>query len=180
MRSIRSLALLALLGSALSIGALAQIKSFTLSEIVQTADQAVHGQIIASNVVRVDSPDDGEHYFTRLTILGRRLYDGQTTTVEVAFRGGFVSPTEGVFNSEAPAADDVQVGRRVVAFYRWADDMGGGFAANALVAAHGGIYRTVDGPLGAAVLGRGEGYAISANRRVTDLESAVRVFAANK
>jgi len=74
----------------------------------------------------------------------------------------------------------VQVGRRVVAFYRWADDMGGGFAANALVAAHGGIYRTVDGPLGAAVLGRGEGYAISANRRVADLESAVRVHAANK
>ena len=123
---------------------------------------------------------DGPHFFTKLTIAGRRLYDGQPTTVEVAFRGGFVSPTEGVFNSEAPAADDVAVGKRVVAFYRWADDMGGGFADNALVAAHGGLYRTVEGPLGAAVLGRGEGYAIAANRRVADLETAVRTLASAK
>jgi hypothetical protein len=83
-----------------------------------------------------------------------------------------------VFNSEAPAADDVKVGKRVVAFYRWADDIGGGVSANALMAAHGGLYRTVDGPHGPAVLGRGEGYAITSNRFVAQLESAVRLLSA--
>ena len=85
-----------------------------------------------------------------------------------------------MFNSEAPAADDVKLGKRVVAFYRWADDIGGGVPANALVAAHGGLYRTVEGPRGPAVLGRGEGYAISSNRYVSQLESAVRLLAAAK
>jgi len=179
MRKMHALWCSAVLATLAGGTALAQIKSFTLGEMVQTADQAVHGQILASSVVRVDAAD-GPHYFTKLVIAGRRLYDGQTTTVEVAFRGGFVAPTDGVFNSEAPAADDVQVGKRVVAFYRWADDMGGGFAGNALVAAHGGLYRTVEGPLGAAVLGRGEGYAVGANRRVADLETAVRTLAAQK
>jgi hypothetical protein len=68
----------------------------------------------------------------------------------------------------------------VVAFYRWTDDMGGGVPANALVAAHGGLYRTVEGPRGAAVLGRGEGYAVRSNRYLTDLESTVRRLAAAK
>jgi hypothetical protein len=53
-------------------------------------------------------------------------------------------------------------------------------AANALVAAHGGLYRTVDGPQGPAVLGRGEGYAIAPTVRVEQLESAVRLLAATK
>ena len=159
----------------------AQVKSFTLDEMVRTADQGVDGQIVASKVFRVDAPDAGpELYYTRVTIQGRKLGDGQPITVDVTFRGGFVSETEGVFNSEAPAADDVKLGRRVVAFYRWADDMGGGVSANALVAAHGGLYRVVEGPRGAAVLGRGEGYAIATNRRIEHLETAVRTIAATK
>src|SRR5262249_39431009 len=101
----------------------AQIKSFTLEEMVRTADQAVDGQIIASRVFRVDSPQVGpDLYYTRITIQGRTLADGRPTTVDVTFRGGFINETEGVFNSEAPAADDVKLGRRVVAFYRWTDD----------------------------------------------------------
>ena len=166
----------ALLLAALSLGARAQIKSFTLEEMVQLADQSVHGQILASRVFRADSPRDGEGlYFTTLTIQGRALASGQPITVDVTFRGGFLSETEGVFNSEAPAADEVKVGRRVIVFYRWSDDMGGGVAANALVAAHGGLYRVVEGARGAAVLGRGEGYAIRANQRLEQLESAVRL-----
>jgi hypothetical protein len=179
MRSIRRIALLALLGGALGIGARAQIKSFTLTEMVQAADQAVDGHIVASRVVRVLDPESGsDSYYTTLTLVGRRLYDGQPTTVDVSFSGGFLSPTEGVFNSEAPVADDVQVGKRVIAFYSWSE--GGGFAGNTLMAAHGGLYRTVEGTLGAAVLGRGAGYAISANRRLADLESAVRLLASAK
>jgi hypothetical protein len=160
---------------------LAQIKSMTLEEMVQVADQGIYGQIIASRVERIDSPVDGpELYFTTLTIQGRALSDGQATTVDVAFHGGFLNATEGVFNSEAPAADDVQVGKRVVAFYRWANDMGGGKAANSLVAAHGGLYRTVETARGPAVLGRGTGYAVTSNRYVEQLATSVRTLAAAK
>jgi hypothetical protein len=158
----------------LAAAAPAQIKSFTLEEMVATADGAVHGQIVASRVFRVDHPVDGDQlYFTELTIQGRALADGTQITVNVTYNGGFLSETEGVFNSEAPAKDDVKVGNRVVAFYKWVDNMGGDVGANALVAAHGGLYRTVDGPRGTAVLGRGEGYAVRANVRISELESSV-------
>ena len=171
----------ALLLGALGTVSLAQIKSFTLPEMVQTADAAVYGQITHASVMRVDSPIDGpELYYTTITIQGRTLADNQAITVDVRFRGGFTSPTEGVFNSEAPAADDVQLGKKVVAFYHWTNDMGGGVGGNQLVAAHGGLYRTVDGPQGPAVLGRGEGYAIGANMRLESLASAVHVLAATK
>jgi hypothetical protein len=125
-------------------------------------------------VFSVDHPVDGTGlYFTVLTIEGRAMSDGRPLTIDVTTPGGFIDATRGVFNSEAPAADDIKVGKRVVAFYRWTDNMGGSVAGNALVAAHGGLYRTVEGPRGAAVLGRGEGYAVSANRRLSHLETAV-------
>jgi hypothetical protein len=165
----------ALLLGALAAAAFAQIKSFTLDEMVKTADQAIQGEIIASRSFRVEGAKEGhEFYYTTLTIAGRTLKDAKPTTVDVTFRGGFISDTEGVYDSEAPSANDVKVGKRVVAFYRWVDDLGGGVAANALVASHGGLYRVVDGVRGSAVLGRGPGYAIKNNVRVDQLESAVR------
>ena len=181
MRTILRALCSALVLGASSAVATAQIKSFSLEEMVQAADQAIYGQIIGSHAWRVDSPVDGEGlYFTTITIQGRTLADGHAITVDVTFRGGFLSPTDGVFNSEAPAADDVKIGRKVVAFYRWSDDIGGGVGANMLMAAHGGLYRTVEGPRGPAVLGRGEGYAITTNRRVSQLESAVKLLVATK
>ncbi len=177
MRTIPRLWCPALLLGALAAVVPAQIKSFTLAEMVATADHAVHGQIIASRVTRVDSPRDGEGlYYTTLTLQGRTLADARPITVDVTFRGGFLSETEGVFNSEAPSADDTKVGKTVVAFYRWSDDLGGGVAANQLVAAHGGLYRVVEGARGAAVLGRGEGYAIRNNVRLAELGSAVQLM----
>jgi hypothetical protein len=170
----------ALLLGALGAASSAQIRRLTLTEMVQAADQAIYGEIIASRAWRVDCPIDGDLYFTTITIQGRTLADGKATTVDVAFRGGFVNATDGVFNSEAPVQDDVKVGRRVVAFYRWTDDLGGGVPGNGLVAAHGGVYRTVDGPRGPAVLGKGEGYAITTNRFVAELEAAVRLLSASK
>jgi hypothetical protein len=175
------LGLSTLLLAALAAGTHAQVRSFTLEEMVSAADQSIYGQIIGSRAWRVDSPVDGEGlYFTTITIQGRTLADGRAITVDVTFRGGFLSPTDGVFNSEAPAADDVKLGRKVVAFYRWSDDIGGGVGGNMLMAAHGGLYRTVEGPRGPAVLGRGEGYAITTNRRVSQLESAVKLLTATK
>ena len=170
-------ALLGALGGAVS----AQIKRFTLEEMVTAADGAVYGTLVKSRVARVDDLLDGpELYFTTLTIEGRSLADGRPITVDVTFHGGFTSDTEGVFNSEAPSADDVKLGNRVVAFYHWRDNIGGGVPANLLVAAHGGLYRTVDGPRGAAVLGRGESYAVAANVRLAALETALARLYAQK
>ncbi|MEQ1893448.1 MAG: hypothetical protein ABL998_12950 [Planctomycetota bacterium] len=175
------LGLLALCLAALTASAPAQIRRLSLEEMVASADEAVHGTILASRTFRLDDPDDGpELFYTTLTIAGRTLARGTPITVDVTFRGGFVSPTEGVYNSEAPAADDVRVGREVVAFYAWTDDFGAGLATNALVAAHGGLFRTATGPRGTAVLGRGDGYAVRANLRIDELEGALRRLYAAK
>ncbi|MEW6072933.1 MAG: hypothetical protein AB1726_10140 [Planctomycetota bacterium] len=170
-RFLGAAAALTLLGA---IG-VSQIKSMTLAEMVTEADNAVYGEITSQHVFVVDHPVDGpELYFTTLSIDGRLVGAGTPVSVEVTFRGGFLDDEHGVFNSEAPAADDVKVGNRVVVFYKWLDDMGGGVAANALMCAHGGLYRTMDGPKGTVVLGRGKGYAISSNTKVEKLDEQVR------
>ena len=51
--------------------------------------------------------------------------------------------------------------------------MGGDLAANALYAGHGGVYRTVKGRKGTVVLGRGDGYAINKNIKLSDLDGEV-------
>jgi hypothetical protein len=169
------IALTALVLGAATLLAPAQIKEYSLREMVMTADGAVHGQIINSVVFRVDSEIDGpELYFTTLTIEGTELNGGRAVTLDVTFAGGFVDEENGVHNSEAPSDDDIKIGNVVVAFYKWSDNMGGDVAANALYASHGGLYRTVDGPTGTVVLGRGEGYAIESNKSVEALATAIQ------
>ena len=152
----------------------AQIVELDLEGMMELADGAVHGTVVASRAFRVDPPVDGpELFFTTLTLEGRDLATGRAVVVDVTLHGGWVSPTEGCFNSEAPAAQDMKLGNEVVAFYAWTEDMGGEVRGNALLAGHGGLYRTVPGPRGATVLGRGAGYAVDANLRVNDLGKAV-------
>ena len=67
--------------------------------------------------------------FTHLTIEGRSVRTGEAQTVVVTYPGGFIDEEQGVWNSEAPSEDDVQLGNRVVAFHRWSENMGGGLAA---------------------------------------------------
>ena len=163
--------------SALSM---AHIKEYTLTEMVKTSDGAVLGQIINSHVFRVDSEIDGpELYFTRLTIEGKTLHLSNAVTIDVTFAGGFVDAQNGVWNSEAPSADDIKIGNNVIAFYKWSNNLGGDVSGNGLVASHGGLYRTVSGPT-TVVLGRGKGYAIEFNTAITDLEGAVRKIHGNK
>ncbi len=128
----------------------------------------------AGRKFRVDSADGPDNYFTTLTIEGREVGAETPVTVEVTFLGGFINETEGTFNSESPAAGNVEVGNRIVAFYKWMDDMSGGVSANALMCAHGGLYRTMDGPKGTVVLGRGKGYAVTSNRKIERLDTQVR------
>jgi len=155
----------------------AQIQAMDLPEMLEASDGVVYGEVVSRQVFRVDHPVDGpELYFTCLTLAGRSLVDGRPTTIEVVFHGGFLDDTRGVFNSSAPRAEDTRIGQRVVAFYRWTSNMGGGVAANALMAGRGGLYRTVDGPRGTAILGQGRGFAIPANRTLGSLESAVKTL----
>lgn len=155
----------------------AQIERLDLAQMVAKTDNAVLGKIVGKEVIRVDSPRDGpELYFTHLLVEGRSLYTGNAITVPVTFAGGFVSPGQGTWNSEAPSADDTQVGRQVVVFYKWTDNMGGDVAANALYAAHGGLYRVIEGRQAPIVLGRGDGYAIDKNTTVADLKAAIALL----
>jgi hypothetical protein len=140
----------------------------------------VYGTIVDKEVVRIDHPIDGpELYYTTLFIEGASLVSGEPVTVGVSFPGGFTDAEHGVYNSEAPSADDVALGRRVVAFYAWSDNMGGDFASNALYASHGGLYPTFESRGGAVVVqGRGAGYAVRDNCTLGGLEDSVRAIAA--
>ena len=160
----------------------AQIERLDLKAMVAKTDNSVYAEITHKRVFRVDHPLDGpELFFTTLTLQGRSLRDGTALTVDVTFPGGFVSETEGVHNSEAPSAEDVKLGNRVVAFYRWTANMGGDVRGNALYASHGGLYRTLEGPKGVPmVLGRGDGYAVDKNLRLDELETAVRTLVGKK
>ncbi len=151
-----------------------QIERLDLAQMTAKAENAVHGRIVKSEVIRIDHPVDGpELYFTHLTVEGVSLYTGEKISAKVTFAGGFVSPDQGAHNSEAPSADEVKVGNEIVAFYKWTDNMGGDLAANALYAAHGGLYRVAATKNGPVALGKGDGYAISANQRVADLRTQI-------
>ena len=177
MKNLRNLFLLtgaALLGA---VASQAQIERLTLDDMLAKTDNSVLAEITAKHVFRVDHPIDGpELYFTTLTLEGESLETGQPMTVDVTFPGGFIDEENGVHNSEAPSADDTQVGNVIVAFYKWSDNMGGDVAGNALYASHGGLFRTIDGPTGTVVLGRGDGYAIGSNKSVEALTASVHAI----
>ena len=155
----------------------AAIERLTLEQMVQKTDDALFAEITASEVIRIDSEVDGpELYFTHLTLEGESLTTGEPATVVVTFPGGFVSETEGVWNSEAPSADDQKIGNRVVAFYKHLDNAGGGLECNFLYASHGGLFRTVEAPNGTVVLGRGDGYAVDANITLESLTKAIETL----
>jgi len=180
----KTLTALVLGGAAISAAAVlgtAQIERLDLTQMVQRADDAVVGTIVARNVIRIDHPVDGpELYFTSLTVEGRSLSTNQPASVEVWFGGGFVSETDGVFNSEAPSMDDQKVGNQVVAFYKFEDNMGGDLSGNALMGWHGGLYRTFESRNATVVQGRGDGYAITSNVRLDALDTQIKSLAAAK
>lgn len=152
----------------------AQIERLTLEQMIARTDDSLLGKITKREVIRIDHPKDGpELFYTHLTVEGRSLVDGQQKSTVVTFAGGFISETEGVWNSEAPSDDDIKIGNRVVVFHSYIENMGGDLAANALHAAHGGLYRTVEGRQGTVVLGRGQGYAISDNVKVSAIDTRI-------
>lgn len=159
--------------------AVAQIEWLDLPKMVQKSDRGIVGTITDRHVVRFDHEIDGpDLFFTHLTIEGHDLATGEERTAVVTFAGGFINEREGVYNSEAPPADATRLGRRVVAFYAYSDNLGGDLAGHALYASHGGLYQTVTGRGGEViVIGQGDGYAISHNTRLTELRERVAILA---
>lgn len=159
----------------------ASIERLTLRQMVEKADGGIYGEILASQVTAIPMDDGSEEFYvTTLTIRGRTLAGGQERTVRVSYPGGIIDEERGVWNSEAPSADDVAVGKRVVAFWSWTDDLGGGYACNALFASHGGLFPTFQTKQGERIVqGRGAGYAVPKNVRLSDLEKDVRTHVAD-
>lgn len=159
---------------ALAIGAVsttgAQIQRLDLPQMVDDCDHAVYATIVACRTDEYVDPVEGIEHITTLTLVGESLYDGSAVTVDVSFHGGF---EPGQINSEAPIKDDCRVGSDIVAFYTWTDRLAAGVPANALHAAHGGIYRTVASKAGAIVLGRGDGFAVNRNVHVSQLRESI-------
>ncbi len=161
----------ALVASALGV---AQIVRLDLTQMIAQTDGAIYGTIVEKEVIRIDHPIDGpELYYTTLRIEGRLLGSSKTTTVGVTFAGGFIDDVQGVWNSEAPTADETRLGNRILAFYKWSDNMGGDLQANALYAAHGGLYTTFVARGETIIQGRGNGYAVRQNQTIVNLEERV-------
>ena len=172
--SLRVLGLSVVALAASALVSTAQIQRLDLTQMVAKTDDSLVGEIIAKKVFRVDHPVDGpEMYFTTITVRGRSLVEGRVVQAEVTYPGGFISPEEGVYNSEAPTEDETRLGNEVVVFYFWNDNMGGGVAGNMLQASHGGIYRVVKTVQGHVALGKGDGYALDKNWKLVDLDQEV-------
>ena len=165
---------------ALLIGTLAtaKVESLTLEQMVQKTDDAVFGTIVDQEVIRIDHPVDGpELYYTTLYVEGRSLVDGQPRSAAVTFAGGWIDANNGAWNSEAPSVDETALGNQVVVFHKWTDNMGGDVAAHSIYAAHGGLYPTFESLNGTIVQGRGEGYAVSSNIRLSQLDERITAIA---
>lgn len=167
---------------ALALGgavAQAQIKRLTLDELTTATDNGVVGTIVARRVIDLGNERDGLGlYFTVLTIQGESLYDGRKITVDVVKNGGWIDASRGIgsWDSEAPSDEETAIGKKVVAYYRWSKNIANGVGANILYAAHGSLFRTVEGPSGTVVLGRGDGYAVSKNMKLASLQKATRAI----
>jgi hypothetical protein len=162
-----------------SVAVRAQIKRMDLDEMTTVTDNAIVGTIVASRVIDLGNETDGYGlYYTVLTIEGDSLYDGRKTSVEVVARGGWIDAQRGIgcWDSEAPSADEMAIGKTIVAYYHWVDNIGRGTGANRLYASHGSFYRTVNGPEGLVVMGRGDGYAINKNTKLSSLRAASRAI----
>ena len=70
----------------LSVPLTAAIKSMTLRELMEVTQDAVHGEIVARDTVKLDHPWKDAIY-TRLTIEGTSLRTGEQGTFQVVFHG---------------------------------------------------------------------------------------------
>jgi len=152
-------------------GGSACIEELNLSQMVAKTDSAVHGTITDVRTVKYVAAENDQRIYTILTVEGEDLYSGQQVSVEAAFLGGTYQG-ESMTVTSMPAPSEYRLGNEVVVF-RGAVEGWHPEIDHAVYAAMGGIFRTVDTKKGPVALGKGEGFAIENNTRISNLKSEI-------
>jgi hypothetical protein len=154
------------------------IEELDLTQMVAKTDAAVCGTITNVRTVRYAPPGDDRLIYTLLTVEGTDLYTGQPRSIEAAFLGGTYQG-DSMMVTSMPAPDEYRLGNDVVVFSAPVEGWGPE-VDRCVYAAMGGIYRVISGRKGEVVLGKGEGFAVSGNMRLADLQAAASGEARNK
>lgn len=152
-------------------GGSACIEELDLAKMISRTDSAVQGTITDVRTTAYTPEDGVQLIYTILTVEGKDLYSGQQTSVEAAFLGG-THKGESMTVTSMPAPADYRLGNDVVVF-RGAVEGWGPEIDHCVYAAMGGIFRTVDTKNGVVVLGKGEGFAVEGNVRVSSLNTSI-------
>lgn len=150
--------------------AFAQIVALDLRGMLERADSAIVGSIVEKSVWSgpLGSPNTTVE-FTTLKVQGEDLVRGGEVTHLITFLGSETRPC-----SEMPTANETKVGTKGVFFSKKLNETWGGRADQwSMVAAQGGIFRVESGPKGDVVIGKGQGFAVSENRLMTELRTDV-------
>ncbi len=147
------------------------IEELDLAQMVAKTDAAVNGTITNVRTVRYTPPGDDRLIYTLVTVAGTDLYTGQARTLEAAFVGG-THEGDSMMVTSMPAPSEYRVGNSVILFSApvegWGPDV-----ERCVYAAMGGIFREIAGKKGAVILGKGEGFAVSQNVRLADLQTSI-------
>lgn len=150
-------------------GGSACIEELNLSQMIAKTDSAVHGTITDVRTVKYVAAENDQRIYTILTVEGEDLYTGQQVTAEAAFLGGTYQG-ESMTVTSMPAPSEYRLGNEVVVFRGvvegWHPEID-----HAVYASMGGIFRTVDTKKGTVALGKGEGFAIENNVRISSLKA---------
>jgi len=148
------------------------IEELDLAQMISRTDSAVQGTITDVRTTAYTPADGVQLIYTILTVEGEDLYTGQSTSVEAAFLGGTYKG-ESMTVTSMPAPADYRLGNDVVIF-RGAVEGWGPEIDHCVYASMGGIFRTIDTKKGLVVLGKGEGFAVDGNVRVSALKKSIR------
>lgn len=146
----------------------AAIKALNLEELMTITSDAVYGTIVDKQVVTLDHPWQGAVY-TKLTIQGESLRQGQEITTEVVFHGSH-DPSDDYVVSEMPELQDSRVGGKVVVLFQKSAELAG----RNLVYDLSGLYRVESGFGEPVLVGKGEGFAFPVNAKLGDVRERVR------
>ncbi len=166
----KTLRLLAATGALLMLarGGSACIEELDLAKMVAKTDVAVSGVVTGVRTVRYVPPGDDRLIYTLVTVEGTDLYTGRPRTIEAAFLGGTYQG-DSMMVTSMPAPSEYEVGKQVVVFSGPVEGWGPE-VDRCIYAAMGGIFRVIDTRRGPVVLGKGEGFAVSENVLLSDLQ----------
>lgn len=144
----------------------------SITDLMSEADGVVLGRITSSHLFRIESGQGLESYFTTIRLQGHSLScssRGQRCSLDISFQTGSIRDDQGRHHPEAPEPGEVKLGKRVLVFHRWMEDLGGGMRGNGLVGMRSGLY-AMRTELGREwVVGRGSGFGIAGDLPLSEL-----------